>query len=437
LLLPFREFDRHPEHGYTFVPENIPFVSDDDFLLVHAEAIDPKVIIPAYWEGEQILLIYARGTFIREAGFMLSQVSVHNEQQIITGKRIVELEDSLGEREKQINCLTQIIAERDRQIDVLNQRLKEHQEQIALLNQKMKRLEGSLSWRSTKPLRDARQGVKFLKKRVTNAFFGEAKDNGLRSKAKMSAEVIKDKLVSNPDSTETIPYEDQLLDAVQAEIVFCYRADRPNVEGYYERVYSKEERLYWFPVLDWIRDRSSVKRVADIGAAYGTLLLYAIKCHFPDHSLAIDAIGIMSPHLIGRYNITYLNRDIERSAVDDIGTYDLILFTETLEHLNFHPVPTLCKLRQMLSGNGQIILTTPDALEWGQITTYYPSLDAIPRYTGQVVEWIDGHIWQYTREEVEMVVRAAGLEVAKFAYARGVSGGHLCFLLRVSSSSEK
>jgi 2-polyprenyl-3-methyl-5-hydroxy-6-metoxy-1,4-benzoquinol methylase len=131
-----------------------------------------------------------------------------------------------------------------------------------------------------------------------------------------------------------------------------------------------------------------------------------------------------------------MNCDIERSTLEGIGTYDLLIFTETLEHLNFHPVQTLSKLRQMLSLNGQIILTTPDAVEWGRVTTYYPSLDAIPHYTGQVVEWIDGHIWQYTREEVEMVIRAAGLEVVKFAYARGGSGRHLCFLLRNSPSSQ-
>jgi len=64
---------------------------------------------------------------------------------------------------------------------------------------------------------------------------------------------------------------------------------------------------------------------------------------------------------------------------------------------------------------------------------YYPSLDAIPPYTGQSAEWIDGHVWQYTREEVESLMPGAGLEVVKFAYARGVNGRHLCFLLRRSN----
>lgn len=798
LLLPFREFDRQPEHDHTFVAENIPYVLGSDFLLAHAQVIDSSVIVPTYWGGHQILLIYAHSTFLREAGFMLSQVRVQDEQEIKNQKRILELEDSLGQRDEQVTCLIQSLAERDGQISTLSKAMTGRDEQIMLLNQKVKLFEESLSWRSTKPLRDARQAAAFLKRKVTNAilsvrgnhavtdergqkkrqryyqkqlnkilkehkgkplilfcpvvdwntplfqrpqhiangladmgflffycttnafdsvdgfeqvhegcyvtnqfelvdqlatrkiihtyaadpkctweyiqkhksagdvvlyeyideihadivgseaaetvldrhlkvlktediicvtsaeklyrdvarfrtkhlelitngveiehfslsrdladipheikgiveknktivgYFGalakwfdyelvislarshpeyeimligwnydqslnqysisdyhnisvigpvdykvlpryacwfdvstipflvnevtestspiklfeymalghpivttdmpecrkyrsvligrnheefisrveeavnkskdanylsilrsEAEENTWRSKVKSIADALKDDMVSNPHWTKTISYEDPLLDAVQTEIVSCYRADKPNLMGYYERVYGKEEKLYWFPVLDWIRGLSSLKRVADIGAAYGTLLLYAIKCHRPEHSLAIDAIGIMSPHLIERYNITYLNRDIERSAVEGIGTYDLLIFTETLEHLNFHPVQTLSKLRQMLSPNGKIILTTPDAVEWGRVTTYYPSLDAIPRYTGQMVEWIDGHVWQYTREEVEMVIRAAGLEVARFAYARGVSGRHLCFLLRHSPS---
>jgi hypothetical protein len=66
------------------------------------------------------------------------------------------------------------------------------------------------------------------------------------------------------------------------------------------------------------------------------------------------------------------------------------------------------------------------------VTKYYPSIDAIPEYTGQDVEWIDGHVWQYTREEVEALVENAGFTVVKFAYARGMNGRHLCFLLRPS-----
>ena len=40
LLLPFREFDRQPEHNQTFLAENIPVAPDADFFLALAQVID-------------------------------------------------------------------------------------------------------------------------------------------------------------------------------------------------------------------------------------------------------------------------------------------------------------------------------------------------------------------------------------------------------------
>jgi hypothetical protein len=55
------------------------------------------------------------------------------------------------DREAQINDLTQALAERD--------------DRIAALNQQVQIVEGSRSWRMTKPLRDVRRaGVTILKK---------------------------------------------------------------------------------------------------------------------------------------------------------------------------------------------------------------------------------------------------------------------------------
>jgi hypothetical protein len=73
---------------------------------------------------------------------------------------------------------------------------------------------------------------------------------------------------------------------------------------------------------------------------------------------------------------------------------------------------------------------TPDAEEWGRVTQYYPALSAIPPYTGQQAKWIDGHIWQYRKGELDAVLEQAGFETIDFAFAPGVSGRHLCYLLR-------
>jgi len=803
LLLPYREFERQLEHNYTFLAENIPCAPDTEFFLTYSQAIGTSDLVPTYWSGQQMLLIYARARFLRESGLTLADARVHDELEMVMREKILEVERSLATRDGQITSLTQSVTEREAQINDLTQTLIERDHRIAAMSQQMQVIEGSRSWRITRPLREIRRTGVTVKRKVRNAvllmrtrglrhvlghienkmrskarpetyyhdqlnrilednqgkpvivfrpvvdwnlplfqrpqhiakrladegflffyctvngfdsidgfeqvhpgcyvtnqfeivdqlpglkiihlyaadpkcsweyiqkhkeagdvviyeyideihvdiagrevaqglldrhskvlqtdeiaciasaeklyrkaarnrtrnvvlvtngveldhflvsrdrskippdmrkvvakgkciigYFGalatwfdyelvvelarahpeyeilligwdydkslksypigdysnitvigpidynilpqyacwfdvstipfrinevtestspiklfeymalghpivttdlpecrkyrsvligrdhsefirrveealgkredqeylailkrEAMENTWQSKAKQISDVIRENMVSNPHWTRTIPYQDDVLDAVQEEIAACYLLDKPGGHGYYETAYRAEERFYWFPVLDWIRNFKSVKRVVDIGVAYGTLLLYVIKCHKPDYALAVDAIGDISPTLLKRYNIQYLNRDIERSALDSCGKFDLIIFTETLEHLNFNAAPTLNKLRRMLTQDGYLILTTPDALEWGRVTKYYPSIDAIPEYTGQDVEWIDGHVWQYTREEVEALVENAGFTVVKFAYARGMNGRHLCFLLRPS-----
>ena len=248
----------------------------------------------------------------------------------------------------------------------------------------------------------------------------DATDNTWRSKAGVMAEMVRDNL--------SRPMKGVPLAQVQDEIAACDQAyGRP---GHYAQTYRHEEARYWYPALRWVRGLTSVDRVADIGPGYGTLLIFSIQCHHPSYILAVDAGSYLAPTLVEKYKIHLVRSDIERSNVEEFGQFDLILFTEILEHLNFHPRATLQKLRQLVSSKGRVVLTTPDAAEWGRVTTYYSSLDAMPSFTGQPSSYIDDHVWQYTRPEVEKLVAEAGFEVEDMAYAAGTQWRHQCFLLR-------
>jgi teichuronic acid biosynthesis glycosyltransferase TuaH len=227
-------------------------------------------------------------------------------------------------------------------------------------------------------------------------------------------------------------YSSARLDEVQATIAAYYHEDDPSTVPLYERGYRAQERFYWFPVLRWIDGLRDVKSVADVGGAYGTLLLYAKRTLGVTKTLLVDAVRYASPSMLRAENVDYILRDFERKDVSDLGQFDLVLFTETIEHLNFHPLSTLLKLRACVAPGGHVIVTTPDAEEWGRVTSYYPALDAIPPYTGQDALWVDGHVWQYTKAELDALLDDAGFEMIAFAFARGVMGRHLCYLLRAS-----
>jgi SAM-dependent methyltransferase len=59
LVLPFQEYKKHIEHLVTFDYDSIKVTANDMFLIYHKE-IDASELNQTFWEGKQILLIYAR-----------------------------------------------------------------------------------------------------------------------------------------------------------------------------------------------------------------------------------------------------------------------------------------------------------------------------------------------------------------------------------------
>ena len=224
------------------------------------------------------------------------------------------------------------------------------------------------------------------------------------------------------------------IDEVQNMICQCHKMDNDS-KTYYEDAYMSQELLYWKPVPRWIDELEDIHSVIDVGAAYGTLLTYVALNKSCREIYAVDPVGYMSSSLIDKIGINLIRADFERDGYCPNIKFDLIIFTEVIEHLNFHPLPTLLRLKRLLNPGGKLLLTTPDAEEWGRVTDYYSSLDDIPEYDAQAqkVEWIDGHIWQYTKEELDSLFSESGFEVLKFDYSPGVSARHLCYLLGIDS----
>lgn len=76
VLVPYREFERIPEHEFTFDFGNTPVQLRNGMALVHAELMDTRQHHPCYWPGEQMLLIYGRPDAILAQGLTLGQVEV-------------------------------------------------------------------------------------------------------------------------------------------------------------------------------------------------------------------------------------------------------------------------------------------------------------------------------------------------------------------------
>jgi SAM-dependent methyltransferase len=227
------------------------------------------------------------------------------------------------------------------------------------------------------------------------------------------------------------PDLDRLLDEVQADIASSDSG--PN----YARAYRDAERNYWSPIPGWIAELPSNIRALDVGAAYGTLAIFT-KRLLNAEVVCVDAIPHYAPHaLLEAENIPLVLRNVELADFSDLGTFDLIIFTEILEHLNFYPPPTLRKLKAQLRPGGKLALSTPDAASrWGRVTKYYPSLSDLPDQPDPNRPWIDDHIWQYTEDELRYVLAEAGFVVEKIATAPGADNAtHLNVLCGVAAGN--
>jgi SAM-dependent methyltransferase len=198
---------------------------------------------------------------------------------------------------------------------------------------------------------------------------------------------------------------------------------------YYTDRYSRDELGYIGQIPEWIRkfDCSfyTPGRGLDVGPGYGLL-----ACHLSDCGITMDTMDrhtYISDRLANRFELTRHTGDIEREGYQVIAsTFRIIILTEVLEHFNFHPVPTLVKLRNFMKADGRLYLSTPNSSSWGILSG---SLSKIPTYNPLEQSydnppWKDQHIWQYSRQELGEVLKAAGFRIVREGKSTSAGGEH-------------
>jgi len=123
LMVPFNEFQRIAEHQHTFLAQNIQVVPLSDFVLIHAKIIDTTHFMPTYWNGEQVLLIYANTHWVLKNGFPLSQIYLDT-----------KLSKALGEKEQTAQVLSDQLVEKDLAMQALSDQLTEKEQAMQALS---------------------------------------------------------------------------------------------------------------------------------------------------------------------------------------------------------------------------------------------------------------------------------------------------------------
>ncbi|MBD2847635.1 methyltransferase domain-containing protein [Paenibacillus sp. IB182496] len=179
--------------------------------------------------------------------------------------------------------------------------------------------------------------------------------------------------------------------------------------SHYLEAYREQEASYWLPllpILDALLARPGA-RVLDVGAAYGTLILYSAlagaSCRAVDTT---DAYW--SPELEREHGIGWSRCNIEADELPGDEPCDIILFTEVLEQLRYNPIPVLRKLTDRLTPGGSLLLSTP----WKRYfapNQASPDLLEMPLYSADTPPETIGKF--YSSDELYALAGACGLAV--------------------------
>jgi 2-polyprenyl-3-methyl-5-hydroxy-6-metoxy-1,4-benzoquinol methylase len=93
------------------------------------------------------------------------------------------------------------------------------------------------------------------------------------------------------------------------------------------------------------------------------------------------------------------------------GQFDLVIACEVIEHVA-HPLDLLKHLREFVSPEGRILLTTPNGSHFrNKLPTYSQVADFSELEARQFMPDADGHLFLFTPQELSEVVSAAGLRI--------------------------
>jgi len=162
----------------------------------------------------------------------------------------------------------------------------------------------------------------------------------------------------------------------------------------------------------------SSARVLDIGRS--ELTAYLLNFYHDIHTLGLDPSIDDGGHreVSTMDTVPHISFDLLNSSMvsswPDCGRFDLIVFSEVIEHLCVAPEFVFAALQSLLADNGVLLCTTPNAADIAKRIRLASGRNPYERLRLYPVN--PGHIREYTRQELSEIAQSVGLRCTSHLY---------------------
>ena len=181
-----------------------------------------------------------------------------------------------------------------------------------------------------------------------------------------------------------------------------------------EIVYMLEEKFHFERVLESIPRSATSIRILDIGTTPFTIF---VKLTYPLYDVwTLDRTELLKERCkVHGIHLRACDLDDHPPPFDD-EYFDLVIFTEVLEHIFAPPREVLTGIRQILRAGGKLILSVPNIAALNKRIKLLVGVTPLPHPDLKMrKDWVHGHghLHEYTMKEIVSVLKACGFKIAK------------------------
>lgn len=182
--------------------------------------------------------------------------------------------------------------------------------------------------------------------------------------------------------------------------------------------YIRIHTTHFIKIIEEIPTLKDSIKILDIGITPNT---FAIKRLHPSAEVcALDITNYMEPSC-KKFGVKFSTCDLTQDTIPYPDNYfDVIIFTEVLEHLIARPREVLTKIKQVLNPSGKIILTVPNIATISNRTrlllgeSNIAPLDDVLSPQGALTG--NGHIHEYSMQEITSILKACDFQISHTEY---------------------